>query len=152
MNMADIEKMMQDARRDAEVERLKEDLLSQSEQVQEIMRKLKERMKKTTQEEVVAGLIEQDPKLQEIEIPSPIETHESLETKIASYFDSLWSFLQKVRMDALTDLDSGFITEQQFEVRIAGTAKVWEERLKDGIKKFGAERVSKILSENENIS
>lgn len=143
--------MMAKARSESQREKTMENLLSESQKVQEIIKNLKARMKRSTQEEVAAGFIEQEI-AHAVEIPSVDKQRESKETRVATYFDSLWSLLQQTRARALTDLDSGNITEEQFEIRIAGTAKVWEERLKDGIKKFGAELVSKAINENPNIS
>lgn len=142
---------MAKTRSESERERTMETLLSESQKVREIVGRLKERMKRATKEEIAAGYIEQDV-TQEIENPAVTEQSDVREEKIATYFDSLWSFLQQTRIQALADLDSGLITEEQFEIRIAATAKVWEDRLKAGIKDFGAELVGKVLNENPNIS
>ena len=145
--------MMKRARGESQRERTMENLLSESQEVREIMSKLKERMKRTTQEEIVAGYIDQEV-TQEIGNPAAVDQQELEfeEEKVFVYFDRLWSLLQRTRIQALTDLDTHTISAQQFEIRIAATAKVWGDRLNEHIKKFGAELVSKVISKNPNIS
>ena len=143
--------MMAKARSESVREKTMENLLSESEKVREIMKNIKARMRRTTEEEIVAGLIEQNVQ-EKIDDMSLTVQPDTVRAKLYTYFDTTWSLLQQIRLNSLAGLDSGTITEDQFEIRIAATAKVWEERLKDGIKRFGADLVGEVINANQNIS